>query len=566
MAKILGIDLGTSTSEIAVIENGKPVIIPNHLGKFITPSVVHIAEDGSITVGEEAVGKLLLEPECTFYEFKRAMGEDKKFTAHGKKYSPEELSSMVLSYLAETARNFLGETPEKAVITVPAYFTDAQRRATVEAGKLAGLEVCRIINEPTAAALDYGIENMEACENILVYDFGGGTLDVTVLEMFNGIIEVKSSCGNNKLGGKDFDEALIDYLCERFRKKHGTNVKNDLRAMSRLKKSAEECKIALSTETENEISLPFFSVAGGKPVSLSETVSKETYEGLIAEKVYSTKTQIITACDEANLKPDEIDLVLLVGGTTKTPFVVKFMEDTMGVRPRSILDPVLAVVRGACIQAAIINSEMGEDGIIFTDVCPYTLGTSVLSYGILDVPRMVFDTIIPRNSTIPVTREKDYMTVADYQEAVEIKVYQGENRDPERNQFLNAFFLDGIPPARSGKEKVRVEFTYDINGILQVEATILSTGKKAGIEILTTGVEMKPEIDVSLWDKHPQAKKYRPLIRRCEKLVASGDLIDPELEDNLLELKKILAQDGDIREADEIKEEILALLVALEDD
>ncbi|MDD4680153.1 MAG: Hsp70 family protein [Clostridia bacterium] len=570
MSRIIGIDLGTSTSELAILEEGVPHVIPNHLGEYITPSVVGISDEGDIIAGSEAAEQLLLKPEDTVMEVKRLMGSNTKVSMGGEEYTPQEISSYLLKYLIQCAEDHLDEKIDRGVITVPAYFSDTQRKAVVEAGKLAGIKVERIINEPTAAALDYGIDHMEECNNVLVYDLGGGTLDVTVLEMFEGVLEVKASSGNNRLGGKDFDNSLMDYCLDSFLSKYGVDVTNDKRAMMRLKKECEKCKIALSTEQEYGIVLPFFAEVKRKPVSLEEGIERQLFESLIKPYIDSTREPIQRALQDAGLKKEDIDLILLVGGSTRIPYVRTFIETELGKAPRSsLVDPDLTVVRGASIQAGILDDKISnEDGIMITDVCPYTLGVSILSYigGIPD--NDVFDVIIPRNTTIPVTKEKIYGTVHDNQKAVNIEVFQGENKRASTNNFLGKFRLDGIPPAPEFQQKVKVGFTYDANGILQVEGTIISTGKKADITIETTGVEMSEEIDLDGWKDAPGSRRYRAVINKAEKLLEQGETGFYEIDIDTLvkQIKRGLLMGEKKEILNEYKEDLFEILYDLEDD
>ncbi|MDR1204859.1 MAG: Hsp70 family protein [Peptococcaceae bacterium] len=551
MSRIIGIDLGTSTSEVACVIDGKPVLIPNGLGKSITPSVVHIGAEGDILVGEPAAEYLLTRPDCTFMEVKRATGSGKVLTAHGKEYSPEQLQSYLLRYLTECAEKYLDETVERVVITVPAYFTDVQRRATVKAGELAGLTVERILNEPTAAALDYGLENLSECKNILVYDLGGGTLDITVLELFEGVIDVKAGSGNNHLGGKDFDETLMKELAD---------PGKDERALMRLKKAAEECKTALSTQDSYEISLPFlFTGKGGKPISVERTVTRANFEELIQEKVESTRVPMMSALSDAGLSPEDLDIVLLVGGSTRVPCVRRMVADALNTVPRSLVDPDLTVARGAAIQAAILDGSLsGETELVLTDVCPYTLGAAVLLEGAYG-DRMVFDPIIPRNTAIPADISKFYFPARDYQTRVKIEAYQGESLNPENNERLGEVLLTGIPPARQGKERVQVTFSYDMNGILQVKARSVSTGKEVSADISTTGIEALSVPDISKWESAPGAKRYRPVLRKAEKLLADDTEYDAELEALVRQIKEALLL-GRGKQAESLREELMDLL------
>lgn len=569
MSRIVGIDLGTSTSEISVFMDGKPCVIPNHIGEYITPSVVGISDEGIIIAGKEAQEQFLLKPEDTVMEVKRLMGTNMKVSMGGNEYSPQEISSYILKYLIQCAENYLGEKVERAVITVPAYFSDEQRKATVEAGKLAGVKVERIINEPTAASLDYGIDHMEECKNILVYDLGGGTLDVTVLEMFEGVMDVKASSGNNRLGGKDFDNDLMDFCLEKFTSKYEIDVSGDKRAMMRLKRECEKCKIALSINYEYSIVLPFFAEVDKNPVSLEEVIDRELFESLIKSKIYSTRDQIQSALKDSGLTKEDVDFILLVGGSTRIPLVKKFIENELGKIPGSLVDPDLAVVRGASIQAGILNDEISsKDGILITDVCPYTLGVSVLGYiGGIPVDD-IFDVIIPRNITIPVTKEKIYGTVQDNQTAVEIKVYQGENKKASANNFLGNFMIENIPPEPAFKQKVNIAFSYDTNGILQVEGTIVNTGEKVDITVETTGVEMVKEIDLDAWKDAPDSRKYRAVINKAEKLINNEEAALHEIDMDMLirQIKKGLLEGEDKAVLNKYKEELSEILYDIEEE
>jgi molecular chaperone DnaK len=554
MSRIVGIDLGTSTSEIACIVEGAPKLIPNSQGKLLTPSVVHIGQEGEILVGEEAAEYLFTRPDCTFMEVKRLTGSGETLKAHGKEYAPEEIQAMLLGYLVRCAESSLNEKIDRAVITVPAYFTDVQRRATAKAGELAGLQVERIINEPTAAALDYGLSNLKECKNALVYDLGGGTLDVTVLELFEGVIDVKASCGNNHLGGKDFDEIIMRRLAD---------PSGDERALMRLKKAAEDCKIALSSRDEFQVSLPFLLTdKDGKPVSVEKTVGRREFEDWIAEKVNSTRDPMMSALSDAKLSPQDLQIVLMVGGSTRIPCVKRLVEETLGVVPRSLVDPDLTVARGAAIQAGLIEGSINNTDLVLTDVCPYTLGTAPLRHGIFG-SRQVFDPLIPRNTTIPTEKAAIYTPASDYQTSVIIDVFQGESSDPDNNERLGELHLTGIPPAPQGKEQIEVSFGYDMNGILQVKANVVSTGKQVSAEISTTGVKAKPLLDLSKWEQAEGARLFRPLIRKAEKFIASGK--DPEDDISLMvrQIKEALLLKNK-EQAEDLREELLDILETIE--
>lgn len=567
MSRILGIDLGTSTSEIAVMENGKPTVLVNLFGEKITPSIVGISEQGELIAGQNAKEQMILRPEDTVMEVKRIMGTSEKIKMGKKEFTPEEISSYILKYLKQSAEEVLGEKIDRAVITVPAYFTDEQRRATVQAGKLAGFKVERILNEPTAAALAYGIEHMEENQHVLVYDLGGGTLDVTVLEMFDGVLEVKASSGNNHLGGKDFDERIIELIVNDFHKMHAIDLSKDARAMARIKEGAEACKIALSQESEYTILLPFIAEKEGNPIGLEKTITLGEFEALVKDLVEQSHFPMKIALKDASLLPEDIQVVLLVGGSTRIPMVKRFVEKVMKQEAKTLVDPDLAVVMGAAIQSGILNQELSaEQDILITDVSPYTLGIETLGY-IEGFPITdMYDVIIPRNTTIPVIKEKVYITVSDNQEKVEIKIYQGDNRKASSNNSLGKFMLTGIPEALAGEEQIKVKFAYDINGILQVEAIILSTGSQMGIKVETTGVEA--EKDLSKWIESPVGKKYKRLIKKAEELLEEvmGTEEYDELDEKIRALKEALIAEEEKVKLEELEEELSDLMYDLEED
>jgi molecular chaperone DnaK len=424
----------------------------------------------------------------------------------------------------------------------------------------------RIINEPTAAALDYGIDHMDSCKNILIYDLGGGTLDVTLLEMYEGVLDVKASNGNNQLGGKDFDQCLMDFLLERFLRENNLDVIDDPRSLMRLKEASEMCKIALSVDNEYKIGLPFFAEVCGNPIALEQLVTREQFEELIKDMIDSTQKQISTVLTDSNSSIQDIDLILLVGGSTRIPYVRKFVENVMGKAPQCLVDSDLAVVRGASIQAGIMNDELSsEQDIMITDVCPYTMGTSILSYvGGFPVAD-VYDVIIPRNVTIPVAREKIYGTSQDNQTEVIIESYQGENKKASHNNLLGKFHLNGIPLAPAFKEKIKVLFSYDVNGILQVAATILSTGKMATITIETTGVKMVEEVDLSGWKDALHAKSVRAIIKKAEKIIENGEagVYEIEIEGLIMKIKETLIVNKDELLLAQLKEELTDLIYDL---
>jgi molecular chaperone DnaK len=487
-------------------------------------------------------------------EVKRLTGSDEKLKAHGKEYAPEEIQAMLLKYLVRCAEENLKEKIDRAVITVPAYFTDVQRRATTKAGELAGLNVERIINEPTAAALDYGLSNLKETKNVLVYDLGGGTLDVTVLELYEGIIDVKASSGNNHLGGKDFDEIIMRHL---------TDPEGDERAVMRLKKAAEDCKIALSAQEEYKVSLPFLLTSKeGKPVSVEQIVRRGDFEEWVSEKIGSTRDPIRSALSDAKLTPQDLQVILLVGGSTRIPCVKKLVEETLDAVPRSLVDPDLTVARGAAIQAGIIEGSISHDDLVLTDVCPYTLGTAPLEDGLFG-SRKVFDPLIPRNTTIPTEKAKIYLPASDYQTEVIIDVFQGESSNPENNERLGEVRLTGIPAAKQGKEQIEVTFGYDMNGILQVKASVVSTGNQVSAEISTTGVKARPLLDLSKWEQAEGARQLRPLIRKAEKLIAADMDIGGDIGVLVQRIKEgLLLQNRE--QTNELREKLLAVLDVIE--
>lgn len=562
MAKIIGIDLGTSTSEVSYIKDGNPKVIKNELGEEITLSVVGVGISDEWIVGSEAKARGLLYPGDTIMEVKRLMGTDGKISLKGKAYTPEEISAEILKYLKSCAEVEIGEKIEKAVITVPAYFTDKQRQATVKAGKLADLDVVRIINEPTAAALTYGIDHMNSEEHILIYDLGGGTFDVTLLEMFDGILDVKASSGNNSLGGKDFDQKIINYLLEQFEGKNEIDLASDVGAMIKVKQEAENCKIALSIQEKYLVSIPFIAEKNGEPLEMLEEISKKEFEGLISEFVKSTGDSIDVVLKDSKILKEDIDLILLVGGSTKIPLVKEFVEAYLSQKPKELVNPDLAVAQGAAVQAGIIaNLFNAEDGILITDVCPYSLGTEVIEdqfgFGRSDV----MDILIKRNTTIPVSIEKIYETAVDHQSKVEIKVYQGEDKTASRNNLIEKFELTGIPRNFAGEEKIKIKFSYDMNGMLEVEGVIESTGKSAEISVNMLDVKIEKEIEITEWENSARAKELKAIIRKVDRIIKKGS--DDEVVDELMELsitlKKALIEEDD-ELIDGIEDEILDFL------
>lgn len=563
MSTIIGIDLGTSTTEAAVIRDGRPVMIVNLEGDIITPSVVGIDDAGNLIVGERARAQYLLAPDRTAIEVKRKMGSQDLVFLGKRSYTPVEVSARLLEYVRTYVSEQLQEDVVRAVISVPAYFDEIQRRATVEAGTLAGFQVERILNEPTAAALSYGLEHLEEESHILVYDLGGGTFDVTLLEMFDGVLEVKASSGDNQLGGKDFDEKLIEYLAEEFQKKHGFDLRKDTYASVRLKEEAECCKKALSTEESCRVLVPMIAEKDGTPLELDVTVTQSLFEELTADLIERTHKPIDVVLSDAGILPEDIQKIILVGGSTRMPVVSRDIRNYLKLEPELAVNPDYAVAEGASIQAGIIEGTIREEeSILMTDVNPYTLGVRCRN-GFRDDYMSV---VIPRNVTIPTKRDEIYYTSGDYQTKANIEVYQGESAIVTSNHFLGDFLIDGIPSRLQGEEKIRVEFSYNLNGMLEVRAIVVSTGKDASITIdmMDDNGQEEAERDVSSWKTAPGAKKFRTVIRRAERSMEQarkdGDEIrEIRLKQHIYKLKLALVE-NDLELAKE-REEILNALI-----
>lgn len=556
---IIGIDLGTTTTEAAVYRNGKAEMIPSFDGSFVIPSAVGIDDSGNMVVGERARAQYVLAPERTAIEIKRKIGTGEKICLGRNVYTAVELSAKILEYVKRYAEEYLEMPVNRAVISVPAYFDDIQRRETAEAGKLAGLTVGRIINEPTAAALSYGIGHLEEESHILVYDLGGGTFDVTVLELFEGVLEVKASSGDNRLGGKDLDQRLIDWLAGRFEEKTGVSLKGNVYAASRLKEAAEQCKIALSSQEEATVRIPMLAQDGQTPLGLEETVSREQFESLIEKEIHRTKGPVQTALGDSGVSCGELDRILLAGGSTRIPLVRREIRDMLGKEPSEAIHPEYSIALGAAIQAGIISGAIdGEDSMVLTDVNPYTLGIRAMGWESDDE----MSVIIPRNVTIPVTRKQTYYTSWDGQQAAAIEVYQGEKRRASRNHLIGSFDIGGIPPAPAGKEQIEVSFSYNLDGILQVAAKVVSTGKEASVTIHMGQEETKE--DVSGWKESGLAADFRSVIRRGEKALKKaaerGDKeLAGELEETLYDLKYAVLKELQVR-AEELEEDLRDLI------
>ena len=536
MGKIIGIDLGTSNSAAATMIGGKPSIIQaaegTSVGGKAFPSVVAFTKDGQLIVGEPARRQMISNPEGTVLAAKRKMGTDFKFNVFGKEYTPQQISAFILQKIKRDAEAFLGETVDRAVVTVPAYFNDNQRQATKDAGEIAGLQVVRIINEPTAASLAYGLDKAQKDLKIMVFDFGGGTLDVTIMEMGGGVFQVKSTSGDTQLGGTDMDNTLVNYVVDEFRKQSGLDIKNDKAAMMRVREGAEKAKIELSNVVTTEINLPFLAYdAGAGPKNLVISLSRAKLEELVRPIIEKCKTAITQALQDAKLSSPDIDKIILIGGPTRMPMVRQFVGTVMGKEPERGVDPMEAVAMGAAIQGAIIAGDVSTD-ILLVDVTPLTLGVEVL--GGLREP------LIERNTTIPTKKSKVFTTAADYQTAVTIHVVQGERPMAADCVSLGMFNLSGIPPAPRGVPQIEVIFDIDANGILNVTAKDLATSKEAKITITANAKLSKDEIErlkkeSEQFAEADKKKKEEAEIRNeADNLVYSADkLVKEDLKDKI---------------------------------
>ena len=527
MSKVIGIDLGTTNSCVAVMEGGEPVVIANAEGSRTTPSVVAFQKDGTRIVGQVAKRQAVANPDRTVISIKREMGSDYKVKVDDKAYSPQEISAMILSKLKADAEAYLGTKVTDAVITCPAYFTDSQRQATKDAGKIAGLNVLRIINEPTAAALAYGLDKEKENSKVMIYDLGGGTFDVSILEISDGVFEVLATNGNNRLGGDDFDKRLMDYMVDEFKKSHGVDLSKDKMAMQRLKEAAEKAKIELSGMTSTSVSLPFISMTDAGPAHLEMDITRQKFEALISDLVDKTAEPMRLAMKDAGLSYNDLDKVILVGGSTRVPAVVEKVKQISGKEPFKGINPDECVAIGAAIQGGVLTGEIKD--VLLLDVMPLSLGIETLGG--------VFTRLIDRNTTIPVKKSQVFSTAADNQTSVEIHILQGEREFCRDNKTLGRFMLTGIAPAPRGIPQIEVTFDVDANGIVHVEAKDLGTGKSTDITITSSTNLSEDEINKAV----KEAEQYAEEDKKRKQKVDSRN----KLDGLIFSVEQTLKENGD---------------------
>ena len=536
MSKVIGIDLGTTNSCVAVIEGGEPVVIPNAEGARTTPSVVAFGKTGERLVGQVAKRQAITNPDRTVSSIKRQMGSDYKVKIDDKKYTPQEISAMILQKLKTDAESYLGEKVTEAVITVPAYFTDSQRQATKDAGKIAGLEVKRIINEPTAAALAYGIDK-ENDQKVMVYDLGGGTFDVSIIEMGDGVQEVLATAGNNRLGGDDFDQRVIDWIADEFKKSEGVDLRGDKMAMQRLKEAAEKAKIELSNVTTSTINLPFIGMnSDGTPLNLEMTLTRAKFNELTADLVEATMGPVRQAISDSGLKTSDLHKILMVGGSSRIPAVQEAVKKYTGVEPFKGINPDECVAIGAAIQGGVLAGDV--KGLLLLDVTPLSLGIETMGG--------INTKIIDRNTTIPVKKSQIFSTAVDNQPSVEVHVLQGERDFAKDNKTLGVFHLDGIMPARRGVPQIEVTFDIDANGIVHVSAKDLGTGKEQSISITSSSNMSKEDIQKAVDEAEKFAEEDKK--RREEVDIRNG------AEQMVYQCEKLVSEDGDKFSEDDKKD------------
>ena len=550
MAKIIGIDLGTTNSCVAVVENGEPVVIPNAEGSRTTPSVVAFSKEGERIVGQVAKRQAITNPDRTVSSIKREMGSNYKVTVDGKDYTPQQISAMILGKLKQEAEAYLGEKVTEAVITVPAYFNDAQRQATKDAGTIAGLNVRRIINEPTAAALAYGVDK-EQSQKVMVYDLGGGTFDVSIIDMGDGVQEVLATAGNNRLGGDDFDQRIIDWMADAFKKENGVDLRNDKMALQRLKEAAEKAKIELSGMTQTAINLPFITADANGPKHLDMTLTRAKFDELTADLVDKTTGPVRQALKDAGLQPGDLDKILLVGGSTRIPAVQEAVRKIMGKEAFKGINPDECVAIGAAIQGGVLNKEIND--IVLLDVTPLSLG--------IETEGGINTRIIDRNTTIPTQKSQIFSTAADGQTSVEIHVLQGERDFARDNKTLGLFRLDGIAPAPRGIPQIEVTFNIDANGIVHVAAKDLGTGKETNITIQSSSNMSKDDIDRAVKDAEQYAESDKKRREEVENKNAA-DSVAYQAEKMVKDMGDKIAQ----ADADEIRSKVEDLRSAINAD